>query len=108
MAMSGVFFSMGLVSMLTAWGLLNGKKWSWTIALILALISVVRTIATFVFSPTANTVTQEVFGLVLSLVILYYLYRPPVMEYFKRGGDKSPSPPDSGPLPPDGSQGPPS
>ena len=79
--MSGVFFSMGLVSMLTACGLLNGKKWSWTIALILALISVVRTIATFVFSPTANTVTQEVFGLVLSLVILYYLYRPPVMEY---------------------------
>ncbi len=51
----------------------------------MSIASLVRIAVTFAMSPTFNTLTMEIFGLVLDLVIIYYLYRPHVKAFFGKG-----------------------
>ena len=79
---SGVIFgvigvvtvSLGVISFVMAWGLLKGKSWAWTITLILTVISLIFDL------PSMNVI-----GLIIDIVILYYLFRPHVKAYFGKG-----------------------
>ncbi|MDH5462756.1 MAG: hypothetical protein OEY17_07355 [Nitrosopumilus sp.] len=68
---SGIIVALGAVSFLMAWGLLKGRPWAWTVTLILTVISLI------VDLPSMNII-----GLVIDIVILYYLFRPHVKAYF--------------------------
>ena len=68
---SGITVVLGLVSFVMAWGLLKGKPWAWTVTLILTVIRAVFDL------PSMNIV-----GLIIDVVILYYLFRPHVKAYF--------------------------
>ncbi|MDH3313746.1 MAG: hypothetical protein OEM28_11460 [Nitrosopumilus sp.] len=68
---SGIIVALGAVSFLMAWGLLKGKSWAWTITLILTIISLIFDL------PSMNII-----GLIIDIVILYYLFRPHVKAYF--------------------------
>jgi hypothetical protein len=54
-----LFLIIGLFYFITGWGLLNLKKWSWYIALILALIGLIGI-------PI---------GTIISIIVLWYLYQ---------------------------------
>ena len=69
--MGGGFVALGLVSFVMAWGLLEGKSWAWTITLILTIISIIFSLASF-----------NIVGIIIDGVILYYLFRPHVKAYF--------------------------
>ena len=79
---SGVIFgvigvvtvSLGVISFVMAWGLLKGKSWAWTITLILTVISLIFDL------PSMNVI-----GLIIDIVILYYLFRPHVKAFFGKG-----------------------
>ena len=79
---SGVIFgaigvitvSLGVLSFVMAWGLLKGKSWAWTITLILTIISLIFDL------PSMNVI-----GLIIDIVILYYLFRPHVKIFFGKG-----------------------
>jgi hypothetical protein len=54
-----LFLIIGIFYFITGWGLLNLKKWSWYIALILALIGLIG-------FPI---------GTIISIIVLWYLWR---------------------------------
>ncbi len=68
---SGVLVILGIATLVMAWGLEKGKSWAWSITRILVIISIVFDI-----------ISQNVIGLIIDGVILYYLYRPVVKDYF--------------------------
>lgn len=68
---SGAMIASGIISFVMAWGLLKGKSWAWTLTLVFTIISLIIDI------PSMNVI-----GLVIDLVVLYYLYRPHVKAYF--------------------------
>ena len=68
---SGGLVILGLATLVTAWGLEKGKPWAWSITRILVAIAVV-----------IDIILQNVVGLIINGVILYYLYRPLVKDYF--------------------------
>ena len=70
----GVMITLGAISFLMAWGLLKGKSWAWTVTLILTIISLVFDL------PSMNII-----GIIIDVVILYYLFRPHVKAYFGKG-----------------------
>ncbi len=70
----GITVALGIMSFVMAWGLLKGKTWAWTITLILTVISLIFDI------PSMNII-----GIIIDIIILYYLFRPHVKAYFGKG-----------------------
>ncbi|MCH9657889.1 hypothetical protein K0U27_04185 [archaeon] len=70
----GITAVLGVISFVMAWGLLKGKSWAWTITLILTIISLIFDV------PSMNVI-----GIIIDVIILYYLFRPHVKAYFGKG-----------------------
>jgi len=68
---TGIATVLGIGSFVMAWGLLRGKSWAWTWTLIFTIIHLIFDI------PSTNVV-----GIIVDLVILYYLFRPHVKDFF--------------------------
>jgi len=73
----GILVILGIMSFIVAGGLLQGRGWAWTATLALSIISIVIGIASLV---TGNA--GSIISMIISAVIIYYLYRPYVMAYF--------------------------
>jgi uncharacterized membrane protein (UPF0136 family) len=73
----GILIAIGIVYFVVAYGLLKGRSWAWTVAVILSIISIVLN----VISIGSYSILTLV-SIILDGLILYYLYRPHVKEYF--------------------------
>jgi uncharacterized membrane protein HdeD (DUF308 family) len=71
------FIILGIVYLAVAYGLWKGKKWAWTVTLIVSVISIIIGIASL---ATGNV--GAIIQIIISAVIIYYLYRPNVKAYF--------------------------
>lgn len=60
-----------------AYGLWKGKRWAWTITLILSVIGIISGIASI-----AGGNAGAVFHIIINVAIIYYLYRPNVKSFF--------------------------
>ena len=78
--------AIAIVSFIVAYGLLKGRGWAWTVTLILSIISIVWNAITI---ATGNI--GGIISIIISAVIIYYLYRPHVKAYFGKGVSPSPS-----------------
>jgi lysylphosphatidylglycerol synthetase-like protein (DUF2156 family) len=77
----GVFtIVLGVAHFVLAWGLFKGKGWAWIITVILAIISVILSIVSIASGGRTNIIS-----LIISAVILYYMFRTEVKSYFGRG-----------------------
>jgi lysylphosphatidylglycerol synthetase-like protein (DUF2156 family) len=76
-AVAFVSVALGLAWFGLAWGLFANKIWAWLVTVILAIITLVFSI--FSIGTIVNITT-----LIISGVILYYMYRPQVKSYFGR------------------------
>ena len=76
---SSVSIALGVTAFVLAWGLLNGKGWSWLITVILAIISVIFSIVAVVSGGFTSFIT-----LIINGVIVYYMYKLPIKAYFGR------------------------
>ena len=85
-AFGAVLVALAIVSFVVAYGLLKGRGWAWTVTLILSIISIVWNAISI---ATGNI--GGIISIIISAVIIYYLYRPHVKAYFGKG--VSPSPP---------------
>jgi hypothetical protein len=83
-AIGGVIIVIGIASFVVAYGLLKGKGWAWTLTVVLSVISIVLNAISI---ATGNA--GGIISIIISAVILYYVYRPHVKAYFGRG----PTPP---------------
>jgi hypothetical protein len=60
-----------------AYGLWIGKRWAWTITLILSVIGIILAIASIALGNVGAIVSIIIHG-----VVIYYLYRPNVKAFF--------------------------
>lgn len=72
-----VIIAIGLYRSLLPYGLLRGIGWAWTAAVILSIISIILNAISIVMGNTGGIVSISISG-----IILYYLYRPHVKDYF--------------------------
>jgi cbb3-type cytochrome oxidase subunit 3 len=80
-ALGAAFVPLAIVSFIVASGLLKGRRWAWTAALVLSIISMVWYAFTVVIIPSNGGRTL---GVIIGAVTIYYLYRPHVKAYFDK------------------------
>jgi hypothetical protein len=76
-AIGGVIIAIGIVSFIVAYGLLKGMGWAWTLTVVLSIISIVLNAISIATGNIGGIVS-----IIISGIILYYLYRPHVKAYF--------------------------
>lgn len=69
--------SVGIISLIVAYGLVKAKKWAWTINVALSIITIAMGVVSIV---TGNI--GSIASIAISGVILWYLYRTHVKAYF--------------------------
>ena len=85
-AFGAVLVALAIVSFIVAYGLLKGRGWAWTVTLILSIISIVWNAITI--ATAANF--GGIISIIISAVIIYYLYRPHVKAFFGKGVSRPP------------------
>jgi hypothetical protein len=88
-AVGAFTIALGIVSFVVAYGLMKGLGWAWTVTVILSIISIVSNAISIASGNFGGIVS-----IIISGVILYYLYRPHVKVYFGKGAPK----PDASPA----------
>lgn len=63
----------GLLSIFLAWGLWTGKSWARMVALVFAILSIILSLVSF-----------HIIGVVIEVIIVYYLTRPNVKKFFTK------------------------
>jgi len=95
LALGAVILVLGILYFAVGMGYFGGKGWAWTLGIVVTIISVILDVVQIAFGAISN-----VFGLVIGLLILYYLTRPHVKAFFGKGPavmGSSPMPPSSVP-----------
>ena len=87
-----VLLAIGIGYIFMTYGLLKGKRWSWTITVVLLFIGIaINVVSIIIFgyftfdtdtSSFLTTNSGSIAGIIISVIILYYLYRPHVKSYF--------------------------
>lgn len=72
-AIGTVLIFFGLVSLLLAWGLWTGKGWARMVALVFAILSIILSLVSF-----------HLIGLIIDIILVYYLTRPNVKQFFTK------------------------
>jgi uncharacterized membrane protein len=76
-AVGGVMIALGIVSFVVAYGLLKGRSWAWTLTIVLSIVSIVLNALSLAAGNFA-----AIISIIISGIILYYMYRPHVKAYF--------------------------
>jgi hypothetical protein len=79
MITAAIGIAIGIACLLLSWGLFMAKGWSWVVTVILAIISIV-----FGLMAVGGGGFVNIISIIISGLILYYLYRPTVKAYFGR------------------------
>ena len=79
-----VLLAIAIVSFIVAYGLLKGLGWAWTVTVILSFVSIV-----FNAISIATGNIAAIISIIISGIIIYYLYRPYVKAYFGKGVSQS-------------------
>jgi hypothetical protein len=87
-----IILAVGIGYLVVSYGLLKGKRWSWTITVILLFIGIAIDVGSIIIfgsfainmdtSSFLTTNSGSIAGIIISVIILYYLYRPHVKSYF--------------------------
>lgn len=79
-ALGGVIIALGIFSFIVAYGLWKGLGWAWTLTIVLSVISIALNAVSLVSGNFGGII-----NVIISAVVLYYLYRPHVKAYFGKG-----------------------
>jgi hypothetical protein len=71
------FLALGIAYFVMAYGLLRGKRWAWTVTLVLSSIGIALGFVSIVTGHIG-----AVLSVIINAVILYYIYRPNVKSFF--------------------------
>ncbi len=83
---------LGVISLIIAWGLWAGKGWAWTVVLVFAVIGVLTDLGSVALGNVGSSLgivglllnLLLDLGLLLNLLVIYYLRRPYVKSFFRR------------------------
>jgi len=74
-----ILVPLGIANLVMAYGLWKGKRWAWTITLVLSFIGIALGLASI---ATGNIVS--IWPVIINAIVIYYLYRPNVKAFFGR------------------------
>ena len=87
-----IILAVGIGYLVVSYGLLKGKRWSWTITVVLLFIGIAIDVASiiifgyFTFNMDTSSFlisnSGSIASIIISVIILYYLYRPHIKSYF--------------------------
>ncbi len=83
---SVTYFSLsGVTSLILAYGLWIGKRWARTITLILSLVGILLCLYNIlgILTVSPSSFLTSIINIALNVVIIYYLTRPHIKDYFK-------------------------
>lgn len=95
-AVGAIILAVGVGYLVVSYGLLKGKGWARIVAVVLTIVAIVVQLAGVISSSVlsqslpsdlealASGIFTHIIGLAINGVILYYLYRPNVKEYFAK------------------------
>jgi uncharacterized membrane protein (DUF2068 family) len=76
-----VLIPVGIATLIVANGLFKAKSWAWSAAIILSAIGFAINVISLVTGNT-NAITGAVIGMAINAIVLYYLSRRNVRQYF--------------------------
>ena len=76
--------ALAIAYFVVAYGLWKGKRWAWTITLILSAIGIISGIASIAVGNAG-----AVFHIIINVAIIYYLFRPNVKAFFGKSHIKA-------------------
>jgi uncharacterized membrane protein (DUF2068 family) len=79
--LGAVLIPLGIASLVVAYGLFKGKSWAWFVAVALSIIGLVVNVISIVTS-NMGAIAGALVGIAINAVVLYYLSRRNVREYF--------------------------
>ena len=94
--MGAIVMVIGIGYLIVSYGLLKGREWAWTITVVLTMISIIVQIVFIITTSILNAslhhdmntslyhLIDQIIGIMINGIILYYLYRPSVKRYFKK------------------------
>jgi hypothetical protein len=85
-AIGAILLILGILYLAVAVGFFGGKGWAWTLGMIGYIIGIVLNIIQIGLGSISS-----VFGLIIGLIIVYYLTRPHVKAFFGKGMMPTPS-----------------
>jgi hypothetical protein len=86
-----IILAVGIGYLAVSYGLLKGKRWAWTITVVLLFIGIAIDVASIIFGSFAINMnisnflsanSGSVASIIISIIILYYLYSPHIKSYF--------------------------
>ena len=80
--LGGVFLILALVGFVLGYGYLKGIGWAWTLGIIFAVLSIISEIVNPIIDRSADTLVSSIIGIIIPLIIIYYLTRPHVKAFF--------------------------
>lgn len=72
-----ILLALGIAFLVMAYGLWKGKRWAWTITLILSAIGIILALVSIAFGNVGSILSVFIHG-----IVIYYLYKPNVKAYF--------------------------
>ncbi len=81
LALNAVAVLLGVLFLVSGIGFFQGKKWAWTLGLLVGVLSIFRNLV----EAAQGLVVTAVPGIVLAVIVVYYLTTPSVKTYFGRG-----------------------
>ena len=83
-----VLLLLGILYLVVGFGYWGGKGWAWALGIILGIIAIIINIVQIGINPL--TAASNIFGIIIALIILYYLTRPHVKAFFGKGPPMGP------------------
>jgi hypothetical protein len=79
----GALILVGLIDIAIGWGCFKGWGWVWTLAVIFGVINILIALYNWwVAGHTAGGLFSTIVGLIIPLIILWYLFRENVKQWF--------------------------
>jgi len=81
-AMGVAFLTMGILAMIISFGFLNGKRWSWYLAVICGFLSIGMTVTSILLTGGLVNILSLVLGMAVPVLIIAYLFQPDTKAWF--------------------------
>lgn len=81
-AMGVIFLIFAIVCFGLGYGYLKGIGLAWTLGIIFAVLSIIGEIINPIIDRSLDTLVSSIIGIIIPLIIIYYLTRPQIKEFF--------------------------
>ena len=79
--LGAVLIPLGIASLVVAYGLFKAKSWAWFVAVVLSIIGLVVNVVSLI-TTNMGAITSALVGIAINAIVLYYLSRRNVRQYF--------------------------